>query len=82
MSQCLKDNAALDPTLLHHDVNLTYGAEDDSYRYTGANPNNYVCFGSEHSMLLLLFYLSMLGLNYLRMFHLVILYLMYFHSMY
>ena len=47
MSQCLKDNAALDPTLLHHDANLTYGAEDDSYRYTGANPNNYVCFGSD-----------------------------------
>ena len=22
-------------------------AEDNSYRYAGANPNNYVCFGSD-----------------------------------
>ena len=47
MAQCLKDNAALEPTLLHHDANLENGAGDDSYRYAGANPNNYVCFGSD-----------------------------------
>ena len=30
-----------------HDANLTNGAGDNSYRYAGANPNNYVCFGSD-----------------------------------
>ena len=33
-----------------HDGNGTYGAQeagDNSYRYAGANPNNYVCFGSD-----------------------------------
>ena len=33
-----------------HDGSGTYGtleAGDNSYRYTGANPNNYVCFGSD-----------------------------------
>ena len=28
-------------------VNQTLDAEDYSYRYSGANPNNYVCFGSD-----------------------------------
>ncbi len=35
--------------LYYHDGSGTYGtleAGDNSYRYTGANPNNYVCFGS------------------------------------
>ena len=35
--------------LYYHDGVGTYGtleAGDNSYRYTGANPNNYVCFGS------------------------------------
>ncbi len=35
-----------DATLLHHDESLANGANDESYRYTGSNPNNYVCFGS------------------------------------
>ena len=30
----------------YHDASLTNGAGDNSYRYAGANPNNYVCFGS------------------------------------
>ena len=33
-----------------HDGTGTYGAQeagDNSYRYSGANPNNYVCFGSD-----------------------------------
>ena len=30
-----------------HKPSLTNGAEDNSYRYAGANPNNYVCFGSD-----------------------------------
>ena len=33
--------------LYHHDASLTNGAEDNSYRFAGANPNNYVCFGSD-----------------------------------
>lgn len=28
-------------------TNASLEAEDNSYRYAGANPNNYVCFGSE-----------------------------------
>ena len=33
--------------LYYHDANLENGAADNSYRYAGANPNNYVCFGSD-----------------------------------
>ena len=32
--------------LYYHDADLANGAQDNSYRYSGANPNNYVCFGS------------------------------------
>ena len=32
--------------IYHHDAKLTNGAGDSSYRYSGANPNNYVCFGT------------------------------------
>ena len=32
--------------LYYHNSGLTNGAGDNSYRYSGANPNNYVCFGS------------------------------------
>ncbi len=30
-----------------HDADLANGAQDNSYRYAGANPNNYVCFGTD-----------------------------------
>ena len=33
--------------IYYHNSNLANGAEDNSYRYSGANPNNYVCFGSD-----------------------------------
>ena len=33
--------------MYYHDANLTNGAGDNSYRFAGANPNNYVCFGSD-----------------------------------
>ena len=36
-------------SLYHHDANLTNGARDNSYRFAGADPNNYVCFGSTQS---------------------------------
>ena len=32
--------------LYYHDADLENGAQDNSYRYAGVNPNNYVCFGS------------------------------------
>ena len=33
--------------IYYHNSNLTNGAGDNSYRYAGTNPNNYVCFGSD-----------------------------------
>ena len=33
--------------IYYHDSNLENGAGDNSYRFAGANPNNYVCFGSD-----------------------------------
>ena len=38
-----------DNGLYYHDADLANGAQDNSYRYSGANPNNYVCFGSTES---------------------------------
>jgi hypothetical protein len=38
-----------DNALYYHTSTLTNGAGDNSYRYAGANPNNYVCFGSDAS---------------------------------
>ena len=35
--------------LYYHNLGLTNGANDNSYRYAGANPNNYVCFDSDKS---------------------------------
>lgn len=36
-----------DSNLYYHDENLENGAGDNSYRYAGSDPNNYVCFGSD-----------------------------------
>ena len=38
-----------DNNIYYHDSSLTNRAGDSSYRYSGANPNNYVCFGSNES---------------------------------
>ena len=38
-----------DNGLYYHNSTLTNGAGDNNYRYAGANPNNYVCFGSDAS---------------------------------
>ena len=35
--------------IYYHSSTLTNGAGDNSYRYAGTNPNNYVCFGSTQS---------------------------------
>ena len=36
-------------SIYYHNSSLENGAGDDSYRYAGANPNNFVCFGSDTS---------------------------------
>ena len=46
LSSCIAAMDGIDETLYHHDASLTNGAGDNSYRYSGVNPNNYVCFGS------------------------------------
>lgn len=58
-ADCIKDNYTLENDLesgsgiYHHDGNGDdsgygeYEANDDSYRYAGGNPNNYICFGSD-----------------------------------
>ena len=33
-------------SIYYHDSDLANGAGDNSYRFSGANPNNYVCFGA------------------------------------
>ena len=35
--------------IYYHDSSLANGARDNSYRYAGANPNNFVCFGTTES---------------------------------
>ena len=47
LSSCIAAMDGIDETLYHHDANLTNGAGDNSYRFAGANPNNFVCFGSD-----------------------------------
>ena len=49
LSSCIVAMNGIDDTLYYHDSSLTNGAGDNSYRYAGANPNNYVCFGSNES---------------------------------
>ena len=51
---CLAFVLVLNPIHLQylHDGEGTYGsleAGDNSYRFSGANPNNYVCFGSNEA---------------------------------
>ncbi len=35
--------------IYYHTSSLANGAGDNSYRFSGANPNNYVCFGSDEA---------------------------------
>ena len=35
--------------IYYHTSSLANSAEDNSYRYSGANPNNYVCFGTDEA---------------------------------
>ena len=43
----VKSMYGTDTNLLFHDGSIAHDASDDSYRYAGTNPNNYVCFGSD-----------------------------------
>ena len=48
LATCVKTfgNQGVDISSIYvHNSSLTNGAGDSSYRYSGANPNNYVCFG-------------------------------------
>ena len=47
LSSCIIAMDGKDDTLYHHTSSLANGSGDNSYRYAGANPNNYVCFGSD-----------------------------------
>ena len=50
LSACITkygDTGPIASNIYIHNASLTNGAGDNSYRYAGANPNNYVCFGSE-----------------------------------
>ena len=49
LSSCIIAMDGKDDTLYHHTSSLANGAGDNSYRYAGANPNNFVCFGSDVS---------------------------------
>ena len=50
LSNCIVDFHAIAGNgvddIYYHDANLVNGAQDNSYRFSGANPNNYVCFGA------------------------------------
>ena len=47
----IAQSIASDETILYHDENLANGANDKSYRYSGASNlvNNYICFGSNEA---------------------------------
>ena len=47
LSSCIIAMNGKDDKLYHHTSTLTNGAGDNSYRYAGYNPNNYVCLGSD-----------------------------------
>ena len=49
IESCVMAMYGIDDQLYYHDASLTNGAGDGSYRYAGANPNNYVCFRSDAS---------------------------------
>ena len=46
----LVGKASGDGYLYYHNENLPDGAKDGSYRYSGNEPNNYVCLGTKISL--------------------------------
>ena len=52
LATCVKNFGDQGPSVSNiyiHNSSLTNGAGDNSYRYAGANPNKFVCFGSDAS---------------------------------
>ena len=52
LATCVKNFGDQGPSvsnIYYHDSSLANGAGDNSYRYAGANPNNFVCFGTTES---------------------------------
>ena len=52
LATCIKTFGDKGPSvsnIYHHDASLTNGAGDNSYRFAGANPNNYICFGTNEN---------------------------------
>ena len=52
LATCVKNFGDQGPSVSNiyiHNSSLTNGAGDNSYRYAGANPNNFVCFGTTES---------------------------------
>ena len=52
LATCVKNFGDQGPSVSNiyiHNSSLTNGAGDNSYKYAGANPNNFVCFGSDAS---------------------------------
>ena len=50
LATCVKNFGDQGPSVSNiyiHNSALTNGAGDNSYRYAGANPNNFICFGSD-----------------------------------
>ena len=52
LASCIKkfgDKGSSATNVYIHNSSLANGANDNSYRFAGENPNNYVCFGSNES---------------------------------
>ncbi len=47
ISTCYAEYSFLDDTLIRHTEELEYSAGDNNYRFSGANPDNYVNFNNE-----------------------------------
>ncbi len=48
-AECFSTNSNLDENLIQHTTSIATSAQDDNYRYSGANPDNWVCFGTDES---------------------------------
>ena len=81
---------ALEYIKLLYDPPLANSAGDNSYRYAGANPNNYVCFGSTASTcpsanlyridIMILLLLLMLDMLYLLLHSYLLLLILLLHN--
>ncbi len=49
LGSCFSQRYYLDKNLLYHNADLDNSANDGSYRYSGENPDNYICFGTSNN---------------------------------